>query len=674
MTDVSTPAPGTRALVLGGGGVAGIAWEVGVLSALQDAGVDLDAADLVVGTSAGSVVGSFVRAGAVAQAYEQQHAPLPSTYVEPERIAGEDFQDRLLQVLAGATSEQDARARLGAVAQQVVTGQSDDERTATFAETLPSTDWPAKRLALTTIDALDGAFRVLTAESGVPLPRAVAASCSVPFVWSPVHIDGVPHYDGGLRSATNADVAAGYERVLVVACGPEGPSPLGRGSTWRWSPCGPAAARSRRSWRTAGRSTRSARTRCHCRRRRPRRPRVDGRARRRRRLSRRSGRTARARSRTTAADRVRGCCTVHVAPYVSRRRRSQTWTIIALRGRIALSPDGQRVALTVTLAPDATGYRRACPSPRPDMASAAHAEREGRVRRVVHPDGDLLSSPAARRRLRGRLGAAVAAPAAVVTPARHPPGRGVAGSSRPPTTRTCRDHRRPAAHRRRRRARGVVTGTPRCGSAVTTRWCTRSCTRRTRSASGPSDRLSRTSSRSIWRPHRTDRAEPATVTTDATPDARPTSPPVPRHLPEPLDVTRRSLARHVSGALRTDGRSSPPSGCRPSAATGASSCRSTSTPRRAPSCSTADTDRTPHLSHDGTTIAWVRTVRSTPAGANEQEVWTAGIDGPAHAGCRGWPLPSELVFAPDDGALGGRTRTGARRSSASRSTAEPSCS
>ncbi|MDM7885130.1 MULTISPECIES: patatin-like phospholipase family protein [Curtobacterium] len=227
MTDVATPTPGTRALVLGGGGVAGIAWEVGVLSALQDAGVDLDAADLVVGSSAGSVVGAFVRGGGIASAYEQQHAPVPSTYVEPERIGGEDFQQRLAAVLAGATSEQDARARLGAVAQQVVTGQTDDERTATFSETLPSPEWPEKPLGVTTIDAVDGTFKVLTATTGVPLPRAVAASCSVPFVWSPVRIDGVPHIDGGLRSATNADVAAGHERVLIVACGPEGPSPLG---------------------------------------------------------------------------------------------------------------------------------------------------------------------------------------------------------------------------------------------------------------------------------------------------------------------------------------------------------------------------------------------------------------------------------------------------------------
>ncbi|MGG7308202.1 patatin-like phospholipase family protein [Curtobacterium sp. AB451] len=227
MTDVTTPAPGTRALVLGGGGVAGIAWELGVLSALQDAGVDLDAADLVVGSSAGSVVGTFVRAGAVQQAYDQQHAAVPTTYEEPVPIDADDFQQRIGAALDGATSDQDARARLGRFAQRTTTGQTDDQRAATFAETLPSTEWPPKPLAVTAIDATDGTFRVLTAADGVPLARAVAASCSVPLVWSPVTIEGRPYVDGGMRSATNADVAAGYERVLVIACGPEGPSPLG---------------------------------------------------------------------------------------------------------------------------------------------------------------------------------------------------------------------------------------------------------------------------------------------------------------------------------------------------------------------------------------------------------------------------------------------------------------
>lgn len=227
MTDVATPVPGTRALVLGGGGVAGIAWEVGVLSALQDAGVDLDAADLVVGTSAGSVVGAFVRNGAVQQAYDQQHTPAPTTYVEPPAIDTDAVQQRIGAALEGATGEQDARARLGLAAQQVTDGQTDDERVATFAETLPSTEWPVKPLAIAAVDATDGTFRLLTAADGVPLPRAVAASCSVPFVWSPVGIEGRPYVDGGVRSGTNADAAAGHERVLVIACGPEGPSPVG---------------------------------------------------------------------------------------------------------------------------------------------------------------------------------------------------------------------------------------------------------------------------------------------------------------------------------------------------------------------------------------------------------------------------------------------------------------
>ena len=52
------------ALVLGGGGITGIAWEIGVLAGLAEAGVDLTGADLVVGTSAGSVVGAQITSGA----------------------------------------------------------------------------------------------------------------------------------------------------------------------------------------------------------------------------------------------------------------------------------------------------------------------------------------------------------------------------------------------------------------------------------------------------------------------------------------------------------------------------------------------------------------------------------------------------------------------------------
>jgi NTE family protein len=64
------------ALVLGGGGITGIAWEIGLLAGLADAGIDLTGADLVVGTSAGSVVGAQVTSGAELPAmYERQLEP-----------------------------------------------------------------------------------------------------------------------------------------------------------------------------------------------------------------------------------------------------------------------------------------------------------------------------------------------------------------------------------------------------------------------------------------------------------------------------------------------------------------------------------------------------------------------------------------------------------------------
>src|SRR5260370_22782556 len=53
----------TRALVLGGGGVAGVAWELGILTGLHDTGVDVRGADVIIGTSAGSVVGAQIASG-----------------------------------------------------------------------------------------------------------------------------------------------------------------------------------------------------------------------------------------------------------------------------------------------------------------------------------------------------------------------------------------------------------------------------------------------------------------------------------------------------------------------------------------------------------------------------------------------------------------------------------
>lgn len=227
MTEPTIPAPDRTAIVLGGGGVAGIAWELGVLSGLAAEGIPVETPDLVVGTSAGSVVGTLLRLGQLDVSYRQQLEPVPTTYEEPVASDPDAIAQRIGEALTGASSEQDARARLGLAAQRVTGGQSGDDRTATFAETFGCADWPALPLAVTAVDATDGSFRVLTAADGVPLARAVAASCSVPFVWSPVTVEGRPFVDGGFRNSTNADVAAGYGRVLVLACGPQQPTPTG---------------------------------------------------------------------------------------------------------------------------------------------------------------------------------------------------------------------------------------------------------------------------------------------------------------------------------------------------------------------------------------------------------------------------------------------------------------
>ena len=87
---------------------------------------------------------------------------------------------------------------------------------------LPVREWPDRTLRVTAVDVATGEFRTFDRDAGVPLVRAVAASCAVPGVWPPVTIDGRRYMDGGIRSGANADLAAGYDRVVVLAPLPRG--------------------------------------------------------------------------------------------------------------------------------------------------------------------------------------------------------------------------------------------------------------------------------------------------------------------------------------------------------------------------------------------------------------------------------------------------------------------
>lgn len=203
-----------RALVLGGGGVTGIAWMLGLLTGLQRAGVDLTTADTVIGTSAGSVVGAQVASG---QSLEELYAG----QLEPadDAIGAQLGTSFLLQmglriVLPG--SARTRRRRLGRGALKAHPG-SAEHRVEVIREGIRIDDWPERDLKVTAVEAHSGRFRVLDRDAGVPVDYAVASSCSVPFVWPPVEFGGTRFIDGGMRSAANVDLATGADRIVVLA-------------------------------------------------------------------------------------------------------------------------------------------------------------------------------------------------------------------------------------------------------------------------------------------------------------------------------------------------------------------------------------------------------------------------------------------------------------------------
>lgn len=216
----------TRALVLGGGGPLGIAWESGLVAGLAQGGVDVGKADFVLGTSAGSFVGARLALGADRETF--------ADLIIADRIPGEEDRPaggggpppdlstlmRLMGEAQGGTrNPAEVRAEIGAFALAAET-MGEPAFLETFGKSfssLPDDTWPERGFACTAVDAETGAFKLWTKDSGVGVVRAVASSCSVPGVYPPVTLNGRRYIDGGMRSSTNADMAMGHELVLVVA-------------------------------------------------------------------------------------------------------------------------------------------------------------------------------------------------------------------------------------------------------------------------------------------------------------------------------------------------------------------------------------------------------------------------------------------------------------------------
>lgn len=202
----------SRALVLGGGGATGIAWLGGLIGGLFEQGLDLREADTIIGTSAGSVVGAHLRLNTTEEeGLAEITGSKPLQLGRAGKGAGPTFVRSLVHPRRAAS-----RALVGRVSTGARTGDAEDFVTL-IGGSLVGRDWPDEPLLVTAIDADDGTAVVFTKDSGVPLERALAASCSVPGVFPPVPIDGRVYMDGGVRSVANVDLAAGHDRVLVLA-------------------------------------------------------------------------------------------------------------------------------------------------------------------------------------------------------------------------------------------------------------------------------------------------------------------------------------------------------------------------------------------------------------------------------------------------------------------------
>ena len=208
-------------VVLGGGGSAAVAWEIGVLAGLAERGLDVRGARRMIGTSAGSVVACRVARGTSwSDLLQWAGAPRTQAAVDVDFPA---LMARLTEIGSTAGSPAQGRQSIGALALAASTGSAEGRR-GEIEELLGRVDWPDCDLVVTAVDARSGEFVTFTRDDGVALIDAVGASCAVPGVWPPVRIGDRAYVDGAVRSSVNASLAAGDPRVLVLApqSGPSG--------------------------------------------------------------------------------------------------------------------------------------------------------------------------------------------------------------------------------------------------------------------------------------------------------------------------------------------------------------------------------------------------------------------------------------------------------------------
>ncbi|MET0804941.1 MAG: patatin-like phospholipase family protein [Acidimicrobiales bacterium] len=208
----------SKALVLGGGGPVGVAWEAGLLAGLAEAGVDLSGADRIVGTSAGSIVGARLARGAApadlftaSAAVSTPEGGAPAVDAEALMAIG----SAIFEGITGARPHEEIVRELGQKA--LAADTIPEEELANVVGRSLGPDWPDRDFACTAYDVDSGDFVAWDAASGAPFDRAVTSSCAVPALFPPITIGGRRYMDGGVISGTNASLAGGHDKVVIVS-------------------------------------------------------------------------------------------------------------------------------------------------------------------------------------------------------------------------------------------------------------------------------------------------------------------------------------------------------------------------------------------------------------------------------------------------------------------------
>lgn len=187
------------------------------MTGMADAGLDVRNADLFVGTSSGSRVALHLASGVAHEdALQRRVQPGPPSSERPPTLDWAAIRDGVARAKEAGGSTTEILRRIGALALAAAPGASPSSRRAIIAAQLPVETWPDKRLLIAAVNADTGERRAFDRDCGIDVVDAVIAT-TASFGMPPVLFQGAHYVDGGFYCTDNADLATGFERVLILA-------------------------------------------------------------------------------------------------------------------------------------------------------------------------------------------------------------------------------------------------------------------------------------------------------------------------------------------------------------------------------------------------------------------------------------------------------------------------